>query len=89
MTPENRDERGSHISIKHEEAWRISKCLISPVNQNSKEIIVDYRPKNIIRIALTPLYTSFEDIYCFCFRVIEIIKKGEFKNKDSSMQGVT
>ena len=48
-------------------------------NQNSKEIIVDYRPNNIIRIALTPLYTSFEDIYYFCFRVIEIIKKAEFK----------
>ena len=89
ITPQDVNERGSHISIKHKEAWRISKCLISPVNQNSKEIIVDYRPNNIIRIALTPLYTSFEDIYFFCFRVIEIIKKAEFKNKDSSMQGVT
>ena len=89
ITPENKNERGSHISIKHKEAWRISKCLISPANQNSKEIIVDYRPNNIIRIALTPLYTSFEDIYFFCFRVIEIMKKAEFKNKDSSMQGVT
>ena len=89
ITPQDINERGSHISIKHKEAWRISKCLISPANQNSKEIIVDYRPNNIIRIALTPLYTSFEDIYFFCFRVIEIIKKAEFKNKDSSMQGVT
>ena len=47
ITPENKNERGSHISIKHEEAWRISKCLIYPANQNSKEIIiVDYRPNN-------------------------------------------
>jgi len=89
ITPENKNERGSHISIKHEEAWRISKCLISPTNQNSKEIIIDYRPNNIIRIALTPLYTSFEDIYFFCFRLIEIIKKAEFEKKDSSMYGVT
>jgi len=89
ITPENKNERGSHISIKHEEAWRISKCLISPINQNSKEIIIDYRPNNIIRIALTPLYTSFEDIYFFCFRLIEIIKKAEFEKKDSSMYGVT
>ena len=89
ITPENKNERGSHISIKHEEAWRISKCLISPINQNSKEIIIDYRPNNIIRIALTPLYTSFEDIYYFCFRLIEIIKKAEFEKKDSSMYGVT
>ena len=89
ITPENKNERGSHISIKHEEAWRISQCLIYPANQNSKEIIVDYRPNNIIRIALTPLYTSFEDIYCFCFRVIEIIKKAEFEKKDNTKEGVT
>ena len=55
----------------------------------SKEIIVDYRPTNIIRIALTPLYTSFEDIYYFCFRVIEIIKKAEFEKKDNTKEGVT
>jgi kynureninase len=89
ITPENKNERGSHISIKHEEAWRISQCLIYPANQNSKEIIVDYRPNNIIRIALTPLYTSFEDIYYFCFRVIEIIKKAEFEKKNNTKEGVT
>ena len=88
ITPKYKSERGSHISIVHGEAWRISKCLISPIKKN-KKIIVDYRPDNIIRIALTPLYSSFEDIYLCCLRLIEIAEEKEFEKKDKSMDGVT
>ena len=31
ITKNNRDESGSHISLHHNEAWRISQCLISPI----------------------------------------------------------
>ena len=89
INPNNKEDRGSHISLKHEEAWRISKCLISPAKKNSVKIIVDYRPENIIRIALTPLYTSFKDVYSLCKRILEIIDDEEFKLKDNSKEGVT
>ena len=55
--------RGSHISISHKEAWRISKCLIDPIDNDKSSIIIDFRPNNIIRIALTPLYTPLRYIY--------------------------
>lgn len=89
ITPKDKSERGSHISIMHKEAWRISKCLIYPIKKNNKKIIIDYRPNNIIRIALTPLYSSFEDIYLCCLRLIEIVEEKEFEKKDKSMEGVT
>ena len=89
INPNNKEDRGSHISLKHQEAWRISKCLISPTKKNSVKIIVDYRPENIIRIALTPLYTSFKDVYSLCERILEIIDDEEFKLKDNSKEGVT
>ena len=89
INPNNKEDRGSHISLKHHEAWRISKCLISPTKKNSVKIIVDYRPENIIRIALTPLYTSFKDVYSLCERILEIIDDEEFKLKDNSKEGVT
>ena len=89
ITPKNKSERGSHISIMHREAWRISKCLIYPIKKNNKKIIIDYRPNNIIRIALTPLYSSFEDICLCCMRLIEIVEEKEFEKKDKSMEGVT
>ena len=89
LNPKRKENRGSHISLKHEEAWRISKCLISPTKTTSVKYIVDYRPKNIVRIALTPLYTSFTDVYYLCERILRIIDDEEFKLKDNSKEGVT
>ena len=89
LTPMDKNKRGSHIAISHKEAWRISKCLINPIDNDKLSIIIDFRPNNIIRIALTPLYTSFEDIYLISKRLINIINDGEYKQKDNSMEGVT
>ena len=89
LTPMDKSKRGSHIAISHKEAWRISKCLINPIDNGKLSIIIDFRPKNIIRIALTPLYTSFEDIYSISRRLINIVNEEEYKHKDYSMKGVT
>jgi len=89
ITPKNKDDRGSHISIIHEESWRITKCLTDPENHGEKKIIVDFRPPNIIRIALTPLYISFIDIYIICIRLINIIESKEYESKDDSKNIVT
>ena len=89
LTPIDKSKRGSHIAISHKEAWRISKCLINPIDKGKLSIIIDFRPKNIIRIALTPLYTSFEDIYSISRRLINIVNEEEYKHKDYSMRGVT
>ena len=89
LTPMDMSNRGSHIAISHKEAWRISKCLINPIDNDKLSIIIDFRPNNIIRIALTPLYTSFEDIYLISKRLINIVNEEEYKQKDDSMEGVT
>ena len=84
ITPKHKDSRGSHISIVHKESWRITKCLTDPESLNEIKIIVDFRPPNIIRIALTPLYTSFMDLYKACTRIVNIIESKEYENKDES-----
>ena len=89
ITPKNKDERGSHISIVHKESWRITKCLTDPEYPGEKKIIVDFRPPNIIRIALTPLYVSFNDIFRVCIRLVQIIESNEYKKKDGSKDIVT
>ena len=77
MTPLEDNLRGSHITIAHEESWRISKCLSLPKGKNRK-ILVDFRPNKFIRISLTPLYTNFEDIYNLTYRLFSIIEKEEY-----------
>ena len=78
---------GSHVTISHSESWRICKSLINP--QKGKKIIVDFRPNNYLRIAITPLYTSFDEILTLVVRLVEILDTGEFKLHDNSREIVT
>ncbi len=56
-SPENSDNRGSHVSFCHPESFRINKAMIA------SGIIPDFRAPDSIRIGVTPLYTTFLDIY--------------------------
>ena len=58
MTPRDKDRRGGHISLMHENARNISVAL-----RNFENVIVDYREPNQIRIAISPLTTSYNELY--------------------------
>ena len=58
MTPRDKNKRGGHISIMHENARSISVAL-----RNFENVIVDYRVPNQIRIAISPLTTNFNELY--------------------------
>ena len=78
----NHSEIGSHISISHNESWRICKSLLKPKSGN--KFIVDYRPDRFLRIAITPLYSSYHDLYLFVERLMIIIDKNEYLMHDNS-----
>ena len=61
-SPEKDQERGSHVSICHPEAYRICKALIDP-DTGGKTVIPDFREPDNIRLGITPLYNSYMDIY--------------------------
>jgi kynureninase len=61
-TPRDPELRGSHVSIKHPEAFRITRALIeSP--PPAVRVIPDFRSPDNIRMGLTPLYTTFDEVY--------------------------
>ena len=62
-SPEFAEKRGSHISLKHAEAYRICRALIDQT-VGKRVIIPDFREPNNIRLGITPLYTTFEEIHC-------------------------
>lgn len=49
--------RGSHVSLKHPEGWRINRALIDELH-----VIPDFREPDNVRIGLTPLYTTFAEV---------------------------
>ena len=59
------------------------------IETKGKKIIVDFRPNNYLRIAITPLYTSFDEILKLVVRLVEILDTCEFKLHDNSKEIVT
>ena len=57
-SPRDPARRGSHISIRHEEGYRISRVLIEEMN-----LIPDFREPDNIRLGFAPLYTTFQEVW--------------------------
>jgi kynureninase len=81
-------QRGSHISLKHPEAYRICQSLIHPKNGIVK-IIPDFREPDNIRFGFTPLYTTFEEIRQTIERLKIIIETREYEWFESERNSVT
>jgi kynureninase len=89
MSPLNTNSRGSHISIKHPESYRINRAMISPSSSSVKSVIPDFRPPNFIRLGITPLYTSFEDLYQAILRIKQIVTTKEYERFSNEKLQVT
>jgi len=57
-TPRNPKERGGHISLVHPEAKRISVAMRELI-----DVVPDYRMPNSIRVAISPLATSYVEVW--------------------------
>ena len=71
-TPRDQVYRGSHVSIQHPDGYRINRALIEEMN-----VIPDFREPNNIRLGLTPLYTSYEDVWKTVERLRVIMQEGK------------
>lgn len=87
-SPIESKSRGSHITIQHNEAWKICKLLIKG-DKNRKRIIPDFRPKNNIRLGFSPLYVSFIDLYETVIAIKDILENKEYLKIDDSKPEVT
>jgi kynureninase len=87
-SPRDSKMRGSHISIRHDEAYRICKAMIDP-GTRGYSVIPDFREPDNIRLGITPLYTSFEEIYRAVRLIEEIIKSGIYQAYSVNRDTVT
>lgn len=78
-SPELAERRGSHISLKHTEAYRICKALADPAVGDGV-VIPDFREPDNIRLGISPLYTSYEDIFRAIVQMEAIITEKLYKN---------
>ena len=57
VSPPDPSRRGSHISFRHRHAYELTQALIA------RGVIGDFRDPDILRLGLTPLYLSHEDVW--------------------------
>jgi len=87
-SPELIDKRGSHISLKHPEGYRICKALADP-GLGDGTVIPDFREPDNIRLGISPLYTNFEDIFRAIAQLRDIIKGKLYDNYSQTRARVT
>ena len=73
-TPRTAARRGSHVSIRHPEGYRINRALIEEM-----QVLPDFREPDNIRLGLAPLYTSFSDVWEAVDRVRRVVAEGRYR----------
>jgi kynureninase len=87
-SPLDVNQRGSHISIRHAEGYRISQAMIKP-DDGSKIIIPDFRPLDNIRLGIAPLYNTFAELVDCVERIAKIVLEQKFTNYSNDRTIVT
>jgi len=89
-SPLDPNQRGSHVSLRHPEAYRICRALIAPQPEDTNlRVIPDFRAPDNIRLGIAPLYTSYRDIYRALERLRVIVEKRIYENYSKTKLAVT
>ena len=73
-TPRDPKERGGHISLVHPDAAQICVAL-----REISNVIPDYRTPNSIRLAISPLPTSYVEVWDGFARMRDLVASGQYK----------
>ena len=83
-TPRDSAQRGGHISIVHPDAAQICVAL-----RKISNVIPDYRAPNSIRLAISPLPTSYVEVWDGFDRLRDLVASGRYKEIEESGSRVT
>ena len=83
-TSRDAKERGGHISLVHPDAAQICVALRTISN-----VIPDYRTPNSIRLAISPLPTSYVEIWDGLARMRDLVASGRYKEVQEGGSRVT
>lgn len=83
-TPREAAHRGGHIIIRHRDAAQIALALREVSN-----VVPDYRQPDAIRLAMSPLPTSFVEVWDGFDRLRTLVESGAYKNVTASQGKVT
>jgi kynureninase len=83
-SPRDPHRRGSHVSLRHPDAWPICRALIERAN-----VVPDFRGPDSIRLGVAPLYTRYVDVWDALDRLRGLVERGEQQLVDAARGRVT
>jgi kynureninase len=83
-TPRESNNRGGHISLVNPDAAQICVAL-----RTLSKVIPDYRTPNSIRVAISPLATSYVELWDGFDRMRDLVASGAYKSVKESSSRVT
>ena len=82
-SPRDPARRGSHVSLRHPDGYRISRAMLAA------HVIPDFREPDHIRLGIAPLYTTFEELWEAVDRIREIVVSKRYEGFGSERAAVT
>ena len=83
-SPRDPARRGSHVSLRHADAWPITRALIERAG-----VIPDFRGPDSVRFGIAPLYTRHADVWDAMDRLRGLVTRGEHAAFDAAPGRVT
>jgi kynureninase len=83
-SPREPERRGSHVSLRHADAWPICRALIERA-----DVVPDFRGPDTIRLGVAPLYTRYVDVWDALDRLRQLVERGEQRLVDAARSRVT
>lgn len=72
-TPREAARRGSHISLRHPEGYRINRVLIEEM-----KVLPDFREPDFIRLGFAPLYTTYEEVWQAIHLIADTVREKRY-----------
>jgi kynureninase len=82
-SPRLPEQRGSHVSLYHPDAWRICQALATDAN-----VVCDFRVPDRLRIGPSPLYTRFTEIWDAMDRLRDVATRGSYRSRPPGLTRV-
>jgi kynureninase len=83
-SPPDAEDRGSHVSLEHPDAWRICRALAEEA-----DVVCDFRVPDRLRIGPCPAYTRFVDVWDALDRLRELVARGDYRRLPGDLARVT
>jgi kynureninase len=83
-SPRRAEARGSHVSLRHPEGYRINRALIGEM-----KVIPDFREPDNIRFGVAPLYTTFAEVLEAVLRTARVVEERRYLGYPEDRSPVT